>query len=120
MYGKHGGNGPFAKTDHAGFDIKTLADLHDLLNKGIRDIKFHTVPHVENLIHFPPACSGLFFNQCEKGRGREEVVLYNMQMIRKMEDLGLASSTAVDHSVDVLPVKVQDLFYYRSKGSGWR
>jgi len=74
--------------------------------------------HVEDLVHLFPACARFFLNQFKQGWNGEEVVFDDVQVVNKMKDLGLGSSRAMYHAVDVGTVGFQQALDKGSVGSG--
>ena len=54
-----------AAADDSGIDVETLGNGDDLFRQFFVYVDFHTVAHIEYLVHFFPGGAGLFLNQPE-------------------------------------------------------
>ena len=70
--------------------------------------------HIEHPVHLFPGSTALFPDHPEQWRRREEIVLDDVEVVRKVQDLGLASARAVDDAVDVRTEFLQHHPDYRS------
>ena len=62
-------------------DAKVLADFDDALCLVGREVDFHTVTHVEHLVHLGPVGVALFVNGLEEGRHGEHVILDDVEFV---------------------------------------
>src|SRR5690606_31215965 len=82
-------------------------------------IEFETMTHIEYTVHFLPGGSAHSLDRLEKRWNREQVVLYDAQSINKMQHLGLCTSAAMDHAVDLRTHCIEHSSYNRSIGPCW-
>ena len=101
-------------------DVERTADVDDRFSRIGIGIDFHTVAHIEDLVHFVPIGTTLFMNQAEERRDGEKVVLDDMNIVDKMEHLGLGTATTMNHTVDVGTELVEDTADDRCIGTGGR
>ena len=76
--------------------------------------------HVEHLVHFLPVSSRLLLNQLKQRRHWEKVVLYDVLVGYEVHNLGLSSSRAVNHAMNVVAHSVEQFLDYWSIGAGRR
>jgi len=94
-------------------NTKRPADFYQRCGSGLVGINFHSVTHIENLVHFFPAGAGGLLYQAKQRRRVEEIVFDYSHFICKMKHLGLGASAAMDDCTDFWAVVV------RSMVSGW-
>src|SRR5690606_5284180 len=94
--------------DDLGWDTKGFRYPDDIRCNLLRYVEFHPVPHIKDLVHFLPAGAGFFLDKAKQGRNREQVVLDHMDIIDKVQDLGLRSAAAMHDAVDLTGVMCQD------------
>ena len=68
-------------TDNLGIDVKGLGEGDDLFCHLRTHIDFHTVSHVEHLVHLLPVCTGTLVDGTEQGWNGEHVVLDDLAVV---------------------------------------
>lgn len=101
-------------TDNLCINVERLADCYYLFRNLRTNINFHTVSHVEDLVHFLPISSAFIMNHLEERRHREHVVLYDATVvIHEMKHLCLRSTCTVYHTMNLRTELVKHLLYHR-------
>src|SRR5574344_92211 len=92
-------------------DMEALGDFYYFVCYFRLYIDFHTVPHIEYLIHLLPVCARAIVNGLEQWRYREHIILDDFAIIvYKMENLGLCATCTVYHTVDFRAEFIQQHF----------
>ena len=90
------GEACFVRGLHATYDpgrnAETFRYFNDFSGVFFIQIDFHTVSHIENLIHFGPVGAALLLYKFEQRGFGEQVVFYDVQILHKMQYLGLGSA----------------------------
>merc|ERR1740121_1540604 len=82
--------------DHLRLYAKRAGDLNDLGSSAPVCVDFHSVPHVEYLVHLLPRRAALLVYDSEQRGHREQVVLDHVQApAEEVQNLRLAAPTAV-------------------------
>lgn len=108
----------FAVTDDLCVNVEGTADFDDAFSGLLVGVDFHAVSHVEDFVHFFPVGAALFVNHAEQWRNGEEVVLYYVEVIYKVQHLGLSAAAAMNHAVNLGTVFVEDATDDRRIGTG--
>ena len=88
--------------DDLSVDTETLGDSDDFLRMFRRKIDLEAMTHVEHLVHLGPIGAALLMNGLEERRNREKIVFDDADVVAdKMKNLGLSSTRAVYHSMNL-------------------
>src|SRR5574344_534015 len=83
-------------------DIETLADGYHLFGYFRADIHFHTVSHIEYLVHLLPVGLTFITDNLEERRNGEHVILDHTAVVAyEMQHLGLRAAGTVNHTVNL-------------------
>ena len=108
-------------SDYLCVDIERTGDFDNLLRIFGREVYFHTVTHVEYLVHLFPIGSAFVVDCTEERWYGEHVVFDHTAVVAdEMQHLGLCASCAVYHTVDIGTHLVEHLPDYGSIGAGGR
>ena len=100
-------------------DIEALADGNHPFSHLRTYIDFHAVTHVEDLIHFAPVGAGALMDGAEQRRHGEHIVFYNMAVVAdEVEHLGLGTTRAMHHTVNLGAQLIEQPLDNRSVGAG--
>ncbi len=108
-------------THNLGIDVEALADGDDLLGYLWANVDFHAVTHIEYLIHLLPVGLRAVVDSLEEWRYWEHVVLHYLAVLAyEVQNLGLGTTCAVNHTVNLWAKLIQNLLDYWSIGTGRR
>ena len=99
---------------HLRVDVVPLGDVYDALGGRFVGVYLHSMAHVEDGVHLFPVGAAFVVDQSEQRWGGEEVVFHHMQLVDKVQHLGLGSATAVYHAADFRTVFVKHATDHRS------
>ena len=85
-----------------GIDVERLGNGNDLLGHLRTHVDFHAMSHIEHLIHLFPVGARTLMDGTEEWGNREHVVLDDTAVVvNEVEYLGLGTTCAMNHTVNI-------------------
>jgi len=81
-------------------NVELLGNGNHFISSLLVGVNLQTVAHVEDFVHFVPVGARGGLNHLEQRRQSQHIVLYDVQLINKVQHLGLRTAAAMDDSVD--------------------
>ena len=101
-------------SDYLCVDVERARYLHNSLGRLFVGVYLHPVSHIEHFVHFSPVSLALLVYHSEQRWCREQVVLYHVEVVYKVQHFGLCTAATVYHAVYLASVVVQYLLDDRS------
>ena len=102
-----------------GIDIETLGEGNDLFGFFWRDIYFHSVPHVEYLVHLAPVGTRTVVDSMKQWWNGKHVVFYHAAVVvDEMKHFSLCAAGAVHHAVDITAHLIKQTLDYWGISAG--
>ena len=86
-------------------NAKAIRDSDDGVSGFLVGLNLHSMPHIEDLIHFFLRRSARSFNRSKDGGWFEEVVLSNVSIVSKLKAFRLPTAATVDERCNLLAVR---------------
>ena len=102
--------GSLDATDHLRLDTVRASDVDQTTCSLLAiDVHLQAMTHIEYAEHLAPRGLALLLNGAEQNGGGEEIVFDYVQIINEMQNLGLRTATAMDHTLDIAAILLQRL-----------
>ena len=111
----------FDVADNLGIDVERLRKVDNLLGNLWAYIDFHTVTHIEYLVHLLPVCARALVDGAKQGWNGEHVVLHHLAVIvDEVEYFGLGTACTMYHTMNLGAQLIEQAFDDGRIGAGGR